>query len=331
MTELHHFDAALSDFEKALSIAPDFTEAKWNKALHLLRFEDFEEGWRLYESRWQREKIKHNARKFKEPLWLGNENLSGKSILLHAEQGLGDTIQFCRFANKVSDLGANVILDVQPPLFELLSQLKKVKLVNRNSEECSDFDYHCPLMSLPLALNIKPDNIPFRGGYLRCNSDDLKYWSTRLSNIKGPKIGIAWRGNPNNENDGSRSIDLQTFVEGMPQDYALFSLQKDISGEDRDLFEQTPHLQHFGVDLKQTAALCATMDVVVSVDTSIAHLAGALGQKTCLLLANTPDFRWGISRKDSPWYSSIRLYRQKNYKCWNSVFSDVRADIQKNF
>ena len=330
-TELHQFDAALSDFEKALSIVPDFAEAKWNKALHFLRFEDFDQGWPLYEARWQRDRIKPTARKFTKPLWLGEEDLSGKSILLHAEQGLGDTIQFCRFAKDVADLGANVILDVQPPLRELLSQLENVELAKINSEGYDDFDYHCPLMSLPFALNIKPDNITFRDGYLRCNSDDLKYWSTRLSDIRAPKIGIAWRGNPNNENDSSRSINLQTFVDGMPKGCALFSLQKDIPEKDRDLFEQTSHLQHFGVDLKQTAALCAAMDVIVSVDTSIAHLAGALGQKTCLLLAHTPDFRWGMSREDSLWYSSIRVYRQKNDKCWSSVFSEVRADIQDKF
>ena len=327
LTELHQFDAAFADYEHALSVAPDFAEAKWNKALHLLRFEDYEAGWRLYESRWKRDKFKHAARQLTEPIWLGEESLNGKSILLHAEQGLGDTIQFCRFAQQVADLGARVILDVQPPLRDLLAQVKGVELIRTDDTKSPDFDYHCPLMSLPLALKITPDTLPGRDGYLRSSRDDLNNWSDRLSGIRGLKIGIAWSGNANNENDRSRSMSLQTFLDGMPEDCALFSLQKDIPEQDRDLFEQTPHLQHFGADLKQTAALCEVMDIIVTVDTSIAHLAGALGQPVCLLLAYTPDFRWGLGRDDSPWYSSLRLYRQGQDRRWAPVFAQVREDL----
>jgi len=326
-TELHQFDAALADFEHALSLDPDFAEAQWNKALHLLRFEDYENGWRLYESRWQRDKIKYTARQLTKPLWLGEENLHGKSILLHAEQGLGDTIQFCRFALQVADSGAHVHLDVQPPLRELLGQIRSVELVKTEDVETGSFDYHCPLMSLPLALNTTPDEIPFQDGYLSCSPDEVKSWSERLSGITGLKIGIAWSGNAKHENDRSRSMSLQTFLQGMPRDCTLFSLQKDIPKRDRALFENTANLQHFGADLKQTAALCKMMDVIVTVDTSIAHLAGALGQPVCLLLAYTPDFRWGLNRKDSPWYSSVRLYRQTQDRSWAHVFADVREDI----
>ena len=330
-TELHQFDAALADFEQALSLDPEFAEAKWNKALHLLRFEDYERGWRLYEARWQRDKIKPATRQFTKPLWLGEEDLSGNSILLHAEQGLGDTIQFCRFAQQVANLGARVILDVQPPLRDLLAQLDGVELAKTGPAEPADVDYHCPLMSLPLALNTTIDKIPFQDGYLSCSPDEIKGWSDRLSGTTGLKMGIAWSGNPQNENDRSRSMSLQTFLDGMPGGCALFSLQKDIPEQDRDLFEQTPHLQHFGADLKQTAALCMAMDIIVTVDTSIAHLAGALGQPVCLLLAYTPDFRWALNRDDSPWYSSLRLYRQGDDRDWAPVFADLRKDILNQY
>ncbi len=330
MFELTRLDAAVASYDTAIALRPDHNEAIFNKSQALLLRGDLVRGWELFEWRWASEQMKPMKRTFPQPLWLGQESLAGRTILLHSEQGLGDTIQFCRYAKLVSDLGARVILEAPTPLVGLLRPLQGVSAVVAKGSPLPAFEYHCPLLSLPLAFKTTVDSIPCPVPYLRADFSKLTYWASKLGDRQSPRIGLVWSGRSDHKNDRNRSIGLAALLQQLPAGFEYVSLQKDIRDKDQSVLESRPDLLHFGPDLNDfadTAALCELMDVVISVDTSVAHLSGALGKPTWVLLPFTPDWRWLLDRDDSPWYPSVRLYRQPRISDWDSVLKKFKADL----
>lgn len=329
LRELSHFKRALEDYDEAISIDSEFAEAYWNKALTLLLLGEFELGWPLYEWRWKRKAIAGQEREFGKPLWLGADTLGGKCILLHSEQGLGDTIQFCRFAKAVARRSARVVMEVPRHLATALRGLEGVDEWVERGQTLPEFDYHCPLMSLPLALGTDDRTGPSGFPYLSCDSIKARHWADRLGPKTRRRVGLVWSGNAEHKNDFWRSIDLGKLIEKLPDDREYISLQKEVRDADRPILAASA-VRHFGdelVDFSDTAALCSLLDVVVSVDTSVAHLSAALGQETLILLPHLPDWRWLLERTDSPWYPTARLYRQDSSRDWESVLSRVAVDL----
>jgi hypothetical protein len=313
-------------------IKPDFIGANWNKSLALLLTGDFDNGWKLFEWRWQLEENQEIAKKhqLKTPLWSGTEPLIGKTILLYVEQGLGDIIQFCRFTKQVSDLGAKVILEVPKALIKLLSELEGVDQIVVIGDPLPFFDYQCSLMSLPLAFKTDELNIPKSSPYLFTNSIDASIWKRRLGIKTKKRIGLVWSGNIKHKNDNNRSIQLQDLLLYLPDCFEYVSLQKEVRENDIGTLQNNQEILQFSSELKDftdTAALINCLDLVISVDTSVAHLAGALGKPTWVLLPYVPDWRWMLNRDDSPWYPSITLFRQSSNSDWRSVFEKLNKAL----
>ncbi len=330
--ELQRFAEAQASFDKALAIQPEHAEAQWNKALALLMEGRLEEGWPLYESRWRQHGVAQARRPFTQPLWMGQESLAGKTILLHAEQGLGDTLQFCRYAEPVHALGARVVLEVQKPLVGLVRTLRGVDAVIERGQPLPAFDFHCPLLSLPLAFQTRLDTIPSGSQpYLVANAEKRLAWSQRLGAKAKPRIGVVWSSASTFVDDAGRSMRLDEFVRCLPfSEVEVVCLQKVIKPEDQAFFDTYAGISFFGDELgdfSDTAALASCMDLVISTCTSVPHMAGALGIPTWILLKYVPDWRWLLGREESPWYSSVKLYRQVEDRLWESVLERVRLDL----
>lgn len=336
MQDCSRWEEAMASYDRAIAIDPGFSDAQYNRSLTSLYLADFDEGWKGYEWRWkhaQRLSI-GKPRNFRQPLWLGEEPIAGKRLLLYGEGGLGDTLQFCRYAAPCAALGASVILEVQPALLELLAPVEGVSQVIAAGSALPPFDYQCPLMSLPLAFKTTLGSIPAPTRYVRSDQAKVAQWRTRLGEPNRPRIGLVWSGNPNNAIDQRRSIRLADWVAHLPPQFQYFCLQKDIRETDRSALDSSPLITSFdddSLDFANTAALCECMDLVISVDTSIAHLSGALGRRTWILLPFAPDWRWMRDRTDCPWYSTVELYRQSAAGDWNDVFTRVAADLHREF
>jgi tetratricopeptide (TPR) repeat protein len=327
LKELKRLEEALASYNRAIAVRPDYAKAYCNRAFTSLLNADFANGWVDYEWR-------ERGADLQQAPWRGKESLSGKTILLRSEQGLGDTLQFCRYASAVSELGAKVILEVQKPLLTLLAGLPGVSQLVANGSVLPEFDYQCPLMSLPLAFNTRVDSIPCSGGYLKSDEALRHKWRARLMQNAKPRIGLAWSGSPTNYNDANRSIPLADLMRQLPAGFQYVALQKDLREADAQALRVNSHVLTFaeeGTDFGDAAAVCECIDLVISVDTSVAHLGGALGKETWVLLPFSPDWRWMLDRDDSPWYSSVKLYRQKNAGDWRDVLGKVRADLLMKF
>ncbi|MCC6301621.1 MAG: tetratricopeptide repeat protein [Gammaproteobacteria bacterium] len=331
MMYMRRFDQAYADIGRALTLDPAYPEAHFCEAVYRLVTAEFARGWEEYEWRWQ-VKEAGVARAFEAPLWLGHEDLSGKTILLYSEQGYGDTLQFCRYAPRVAALGARVILEVQPPLQPLLARMTGPARVFATGDPLPAFDYRCPLMSLPLAFHTDLRTIPAETPYLGADPARIEAWRIRLSPAAGPRIGIAWSGRPAFRNDHNRSIRLEGFLPLLTDAATFVCLQKELRDHDRELLARHPWIRYVGAELNDfgdTAALVECLDLVISVDTSVAHLAGALGKPTWILLPYHPDWRWLLDREDSPWYSGVRLFRQPRPGDWDSVIARVAAELRE--
>jgi len=329
LQELKRLDEALASYDRAIAIKPDDAEAYWNKSLALLLAGEFGRGWELYEWRWKKETFTSPKRNFPQPLWLGEEDIAGKTILLHAEQGLGDTIQFCRYAKLVKALGAKVVLEVPKALRGLLSELGGVDEVIEQGKALPAFDYHCPLLSLPLAFKTNLANIPSPKPYLAASIQKCDEWEQRLGAKGKPRVGLVWSGSTTHKNDHNRSLTLQQLLAHLPDHYEYVSLQKEVREVDKAALEVS-RISHYGDELNDftdTAALCQLMDLVVSVDTSVAHLAGAIGKTTWVLLPYAPDWRWLLNRNDSPWYECVKLYREDETREWEAALRFIRNDM----
>ena len=331
LVKLFQHEEALKSYDQALALDPSYVEAYWNKALALLQVGRFSEGWVLHESRWAKPSFQPIVRHFQQLIWDGSFSIAGKTLLLHAEQGLGDTLQFIRYVAQVQTLGARIVLEVQAPLVPLLDGLFFVEALIKQGDPMPPFDCHCPLMSLPMAFQTALTTIPSAVPYLKPSPDKDLFWSEQLGSTSGLRVGLVWSGDPRHQNDKHRSISLAELMAALPSDFEYVSLQSEIRDSDRQALEDSGRFVHFGPELKDfsdTAALCAQMDVVVCVDTSVAHLSGALGKPTFLLLPYNPDWRWLLKRTDSPWYPTMQLYRQAQLGSWQNVLDSVGANLQ---
>jgi tetratricopeptide (TPR) repeat protein len=330
LRDLQQPQAAMACYDKAIALQPAYANAHLHRSLCLLQMGDFEPGWESYEWRWKDKALERTARHFTQPLWLGAEPLHGKTILLHAEQGFGDTLQFCRYARLVNERGARVVLEVQAPLASLLGGLEGVAQLVKRGEPLPAFDCHCPLLSLPLAFNTGFDNLPGETRYLAPPPDKLAQWTALLGEKSRPRVGLVWSGSTTHKNDRNRSVLLSEWLRFLPEGLQYTSLQKETRAADKATLALNPHIVHFGDEIKDfsdTAALCELMDVVVSVDTSVAHLAGALGKPVWMALPLNPDWRWLLERSDSPWYPSATLYRQETAGDWDGVMARIGRDL----
>ena len=332
---LKDLQGARASLERALAIRPDFPEANLNKALLLLTTGDWEEGFRQYEWRWKAGTAAGQSRAFSAPLWLGIGSLRGKTILLHAEQGLGDTIQFSRYAHKLVELGSRVILEIQRPLTGLFESFSPACILVAQGDPLPQYDFHCPLMSLPLAFKTTPQSIPEMGPYLQPAAERGDFWRTRLSSSRF-KIGIAWQGNALNRNDAVRSFPIANFKEiSRLASVELVCLQKNAGLEQLVGLDPDFKLTYLGEDIDasgaflDTAAVMMHMDLIITSDTAVAHLAGALGRKVWLALNLVPDWRWLLEGEATGWYPSMRLYRQAERGNWDELFLRIEADVRK--
>jgi tetratricopeptide (TPR) repeat protein len=331
--ELRQFDQAFASFDRAIALEPDHAYAHLNLALFRLLSGDFAAGWAGREWRWKVPGLDLVARPFSQPLWLGDEPLAGKTILLHSDEGLGDTIQFVRYAPMVAELGARVILEIPDALHVLLSDFPGVSHGQPKSRgDLPAFDFHCPLSSLPLAFRTRIETIPSAPAYLHASvGTRRRQWEDRLGPRDRPRVGLVWSGNPNHRNDRNRSLAMGALSPILDLDATFVSLQKGVRPEDKAILGQRPDVldveEHL-LDFADTAALISCLDLVISVDTSVAHLAGALGCPVWILLPYTPDFRWLLDRDDSPWYPTAQLFRQAETREWASVLNRVRAELQ---
>ncbi len=325
LTELGRFPEAEVSCRRAVALKPDYAEAHLNLSLLNLLKGDFENGLPGYE--WRREKRK---RTFSKPQWFGGEPLGGKTILLHSEQGLGDTLQFCRYARLVAAEGGRVVMEVPASLVELLRGLGGVAELIVQGTTLPPFDYHCPLLSLPLAFKTNMATIPHHASYLRSDIGKSAAWAHLLGEKSQQRVGLAWSGSAGHRNDHNRSILLSEIIPWLPDCFEYVSLQKELRGADRTTLQAAAQIRQFGEylhDFSDTAALCEQVDLIISVDTSVAHLGAALGKPTWILLPYSPDWRWLLERTDSPWYPSVKLFRQQTPGDWGGVLCDVRAAL----
>lgn len=334
---LQLLDEAFAAFHQSQALEPDNADTIWNLALLQMLTGDFERGLPGREARWRAPSLGLGERRFVQPLWLRDQPLEGKTILLHADEALGDSIQFARYVPLVAALGAQVILEVRPAVQRLLAAVPGVAhCIDRSSTPSLAFDLHCPLGSLPLAFGTRLDTIPFAEGFLALPpAERVKAWQDRLEHRLGPRtrlrVGLVWSGDPGHNNDHNRSISLRALAPLLDCNVQFVSLQKGIRDPDRaflckreDIIDLTEQL----TDFSETAALVSCLDLVISVDTSVVHLAGALGAPVWTLLPFNPDWRWLLNRDDSPWYSSMRLFRQPKRGDWASVVDDVRRELE---
>lgn len=338
----HQFQEAISCYQQAIELQPNLSAAKFNLGLCQLLTGDLENGWKNYEFRVDQPGFQKNTWVLNKPQWRG-EPLENKSIYVYAEQGLGDTLQFCRYIGLLARRGAKVFLEIQHPLKNLLTGLEGVTQFTTADQAANQCDYYCPLMSLPLGFKTQLDNIPNELCYIPRNQNKDEVWAKKLSHFKGLKVGLVWSGGfrPNQPElwrvNARRNIPFNELKEINLDEIHFFSLQKGEVAKD-DISENPQNIWSSGnfydftdeiVDFTDTASFIANLDLVISVDTSTAHLAGALGKPVWILNRYDNCWRWMIDRTDSPWYPTARLYRQKNPDNWANIISEVKRDLQK--
>ena len=330
-------DLAFKYYYQAMQINPADAELHRNLGVILLYQGNFKEGWKEYDYRWKCvEAIQYP---YEQPKWRG-EPLAGKTILLYCEQGLGDTIHFVRFAKSLKDMGATTIVHIQPPLLALLQGCKGIDYLIPNSLKIDQpFDYHCSLLDVASVLGIDDTSIPATVPYIHAPKNLIDYWRGVLSRELPPakvRVGIVWQGNPDHQADMFRSFPLQTLapladIEGVQ----LISLQRGAGQEQLKVWNASKIIYCLPENIDQssgafmdTSAILHFLDVIVTSDTSMAHLAGALGRPTCVMLGYTPDWRWLQNRPDSPWYPTCKLFRQPKVGEWGSVVNEVANHIR---
>ncbi len=329
---LNRFDDAAASYAKAIALAPDYAPAHADLALCLFKVGRLEAAWGEFEWRWKIDP----PRPISAPLWLGDADLAGRTILLHGEQGLGDILQFSRYIPRVAALGAKVLVGAPQALVPLFENLPGVSAVAVHLSALPEFDYHCPFMSLGLAFRTGLQTIPSASGLIRADADRVAAWLQRLgAKPDGTRlrIGLAWSGNPLHRNDRARSLPFAQFVQGLPRGHDYHVLQNHIRPEDEKALAARDDIRFHGQDLTsfvETAALTHVMDYVVSVDTSLAHLAGTLERPGALLIPKAADWRWMIGREDSPWYPSLRLFRQVRPGDWDEVLLRLYTHLDHN-
>ncbi|MBV8925075.1 MAG: glycosyltransferase family protein [Bradyrhizobium sp.] len=334
LTQVRRIDEALEVYHHVQTIDPGNADAAWNAALLYLLMGDFEAGWAGREVRWRAHMRPAIYPHFSQPMWRGEEGIEGRTILILADEGIGDSIQFVRYAPLLAARGARVVLAVQGSLQPLLTAMPGVALCVPRSEPLPAFDLHCPMCNLPFAFATRLDTIPSAIPYLPApDAMRVHSWEQRLQERLGAagklRVGLVWSGNPGHGNDHNRSVPLRALLPLLEADASFISLQKEPKADDRALIEQVGMIDLTAglADFAETAALVSCLDLVISVDTSVAHLAGALGRPTWVLLPYTPDYRWLLDREDSPWYPTARLFRQTETRDWNELVGRVRTEL----
>lgn len=332
LNELGRYPAAMLSYLQALRLDPEHAETRLSRAIQLLQQGEYAIGWEEYEWRWRAEELSPSERRFAAPSWRGEFPIAGKVILLHAEQGQGDTLQFVRYVDAVLSLDSKVVLEVQASLVELCRQSYGDRLtVIAAGSPLPPFDAHCPLLSLPFALRHERGSQPLSvEGYLQADPARLGRLSDLVAEPSILRVGLVWRGNPKHRNDRNRSLTLASLLPSLPLGPDYVVLQQSVTEAEQTLLAQRPDIRLTGHrlnDFSETAALCATLSLVLSVDTSVAHLAGALGVPCWVMLPFNPDFRWLLRRGDTPWYPSMRLLRQSTRGDWSNVLGEVRVDL----
>ncbi|HXW50039.1 MAG TPA: tetratricopeptide repeat protein [Xanthobacteraceae bacterium] len=325
LSQLRRFDEAAASYGEVLARRKNHADAHFNRSLALLTLGQYRRGFEDYEWRWRRTGI-HPQKSRGRPLWLGEYPLHRKTVLLHAEQGLGDTIQFARYVPLLAAGGATVVLEVQAELKSLMSGLGGATRVLARGEAPPPFDVHCPLGSLPLAMKTEIETVPAPIPYLAADADRVRHWSARIDALPRPRIAVAWSGNPAHENDRNRSIPFAALAPLFAVPAGFVSIQRDVRDADAAQVPAQRRLTHLGGELEDfsdTAAVLSLCDLVVTADTAPAHLAGALGRPLWVLVPFAPDWRWMPNGETTPWYPSARLFRQTSLDDWATVIGRV--------
>jgi tetratricopeptide (TPR) repeat protein len=360
LAQLNRLGEAVASYDRAIALKKDYADAHFNAAQALLTLGDYRRGFEEYEWRWRRTGMAAPKSRGR-PLWRGEYPLVRKTILLHAEQGLGDTIQFARYVPLLAAMGATVVIEVQPELKSLMARLAGAATVIARDEAPPPFDLHCPLGSLPLALKTELATVPALIPYLAADEAQVAKWSQRLGELPRPRIALAWAGNPSHDNDRNRSIPfarLSPLLDalnppplagegrgppappaaggprgGAPGPRASFiSIQRDLRDEDATALAAESRVTHIGdalSDFSDTAAVLALCDHVITVDTAVAHLAGAMGRPVWVLVPFAPDWRWTLQGETTPWYPTARLFRQSATGEWDNVLASVAAELAR--
>lgn len=327
LNEIGRVDDAIAAYRQAIGLRPDLALARWNLALALLLKGNFAEGWKHYEARWAM-KGRRNNDGFSQPLWDGSD-LKGRRILLRCEQGFGDSLHFIRYAPRVAAMGGTVFVQCQKELKRLFETVAGLQQVFSMDEVPSAFDVQFPLMSLAGLFGTDSDSIPRKVPYVRADPGLCDSWRSRIAAVEpGLRIGLAWSGLPNPPGRSVPPGALEPL--GAVRGVRFISLQKPtapnaVPAPDLNLIDWTSELEDFA----QTAALMANLDLIITIDTSVAHLAGAMGLPTWLLVKYAPDWRWGLNRRDCPWYPAMRLYHQPTPGDWVPVIQEVVHDLTK--
>ena len=331
LQEQGKYDEAMEYYKRAISLNPDYAEAHMNRSFVLMLTENFEEGWPEYE--WRLHTKDRISRTFKQPLWDGTP-LDSRSILVHAEQGLGDTIQFVRYLPMVQATGGHVVFECQKNLVRLLKNNEGFdEIIEKASanEKNSHFDVQVPLLSLPGIFGTTLENIPSKVSYITVDPEPVKQWNARIEHNDDFKIGIVWAGSPHHTNDRNRSCKLEDFAQlAEIPGLSFYSVQKGPASA--EVFNPPGGMKIINLadelnDFADTAAIIANLDLVISVDTAVVHLAGAIGKPVWNLLPFAPEWRWQLNRADSPWYPGMRLFRQSQPNDWTGVFEQVKKAL----
>jgi tetratricopeptide (TPR) repeat protein len=335
------FDRATKLWRRAVDADPRCFECQGQLAMCLITVGDYLNGWRYYECRWNCDTFHGNTRADPARQWggeiLGHPDVAGKTILIYSEQGIGDMIQFVRYASIFADRGARVIVQCHWPIKALMERCTGVRLVYSTLDKLPAYDWHIPVLSLPYAFQTTLETIPATVPYITVDSARRKSWSARVDAVAPPgarrRVGIAWAGNPKHNNDLNRSINPALFAPlADVENIAFFNLQKANENEKAAKLPDRPKLIDFTsslYDFAETAALIDRLDLVICADTAVCHLAGALGKPVWTLLPYVPDFRWGLTGTKTPWYPNMELFRQPNPNDWPTVIQQV-VDALKN-
>ena len=326
---LRHAEA-VSSYDTAIRLEPEHPGANWNRSLSLLTVGDYERGFEGYEWRWRNPAVHQPMRDFTIPRWTGDSDPKGKTIWVHCEQGYGDAIQFIRYAPLLHRRGARVIVEALPALATLFRSVDGVDAVITQGDPAPGADLHCPLLSLPLALRVTGSPPPSGAPYLSPPDDRQLDWRKRLGPKVLPRIGLCHAGSATHGNDHRRSLPLDRLLAHLPVGADYFLLPTELRRGDEEILRGRPDVTWIGrelADFSDTAAICLELDAIVSVDTSLAHLAGALARPVLVLLPYHPDWRWGLARTDSDWHRTAELFRQTEANAWEPALVRMQARL----
>ena len=324
------FSEAATAYKKALNLDPKYHPAAYNYSLLMLKLGFYEKGWDLYENRWETKEFAAAKRQLNAPLWQGESDLTDKKILCHAEQGLGDTIQFLRFCAMFDTRKTRVFVECHSDLIEIAQTMQLQAEFYETGSDLPDCDFHCPFMSLPRAFKYRPDGQTTTKPYLFPHLGKKEQFDKILGPKLKPRVGLVLEGKTSHVHNHLRSVNAHDFIEVLPKGADYFLLQKELSSRTKDLIRNRPDVRNLSEllnNFSETAAACTNMDLIITVDTAVAHLAGAIGCRTNLLLHYQSDWRWGLETKTSHWYSNMSLMRLKRNREWSDTYADISATI----